>query len=240
MARRNQQPGSDLPVRTAAIAERQRNVLVDAGAGTGKTSLVVERFVDMVAPVGGAAPVPIERLAAITFTRKAAGDLRLRIRERLLAALAQRGLAGERASQLRAALAGLDTAYVGTIHSFADRLLRLRPMEAQLSPAYKIAEDDEALVRETFELLLHTVQGGTLEAELAGTAAAGRGAEAASTLLFALHAGIPSESRDLGWLVRHGLDGLVAGFLGLRDAPPLGVAPARFDAAAFRAAADEV
>ena len=240
MARRNQQPGSDLPVRTAAIAERRRNVLVDAGAGTGKTSLVVERFVDMVAPVGGAAPIPIERLAAITFTRKAAGDLRLRIRERLLAALAQPGLAGERSSQLRAALAGLDTAYVGTIHSFADRLLRLRPIEAQLSPAYEIAEDDEALVHETFELLLHTVQGGTLEAELARTPAAGREAEAASTLLFALHAGIPAESRDLGWLVRHGLDGLVAGFIGLRDVPPpADASPAPFDATGFRAAADE-
>src|SRR2546425_193198 len=239
MARRNRQPGSDLPVRSAAIAERRRNVLVDAGAGTGKTSLVVERFVDMVAPPAGGPPVPIERLAAITFTRKAAGDLRLRIRERRLAALAQPGLAGDRSSQLRAALAGLDPAYVGTIHSSADRLLRLRPIEAQLSPAYEIAEDDETLVHETFELLLHTVQGGTLEAELAGTPAAGRGAEAASTLLFALHAGIPSESRDLGWQVRHGLDGLVAGFIGLRDVPPLDVAPARFDAAAFRAAVDE-
>src|SRR5438132_13963202 len=113
MAGRSQQPGSDVPARTAAIAERRRSVLVDAGAGTGKTSLVVERFVDMVAPVGGAAPVPIERLAAITFPGKAAGDLRLRIRERLLAALAQPELAAERSSHLRAALARLDTAYVG-------------------------------------------------------------------------------------------------------------------------------
>src|SRR2546422_9703137 len=135
--------------------------LVDAGAGTGKTSLVVERFVDMVAPTAGGPPVPIERLAAITFTRKAAGDLRLRIRERLLAALAEPGLTVERSTRLHTALAGLDTAYVGTIHSFADRLLRLRPVEALLSPAYEIAEDDDALVRETFELLLHTVQGGT-------------------------------------------------------------------------------
>ncbi len=228
-----------MATREAAIAERRRNVLVDAGAGTGKTSLVVERFVDMVAPTGGAAPVPIERLAAITFTRKAAGDLRLRIRERLLAALAQPGLAAERSSQLRTALAGLDTAYVGTIHSFADRLLRLRPVEAQLSPAYEIAQDDEALVRETFELLLHAVQGGTLEAELAGTPAAGRGVEAASTLLFALHAGIRSESEDAGWTMRHGLDGLVAGFISLRDVPSTDAPPALFDAEAFRAAADE-
>lgn len=46
----------------------------------------------MVAPAGDAAPIPIDRLAAITFTRKAAGKLRLRIRERLLADLAQAGL----------------------------------------------------------------------------------------------------------------------------------------------------
>src|SRR5207245_8791437 len=71
-----------MATRQAAIAERRRNVLVDAGAGTGKTSLVVERFVDMVAPAAGTAPVPIERLPAITFTRKAAGHLRLRIRDR--------------------------------------------------------------------------------------------------------------------------------------------------------------
>ncbi len=239
MARRARQTGSAVPARTAAIPERRRNVLVDAGAGTGKTSLVVERFVDMVAPTGGAAPVPIERLGAITFTRKAAGDLRLRIRERLLAALAQPGLSAERSRQLHTALAGLDTAYVGTIHSFADRLLRLRPVEAQLSPAYEIAEDDEPLVGETFELLFHTVQGGTLEAELVGTPAAGRGVEAASTLLFALHAGIRSESEDAGWTVRHGLDNLVAAFIGLRDVPPTDAPPALFDAEAFRAAADE-
>jgi ATP-dependent helicase/nuclease subunit A len=225
--------------RDAAITERGRNVLVDAGAGTGKTSLLVDRFVEMVAPGDGATPMPIERLAAITFTRKAAGELRLRIRERLLAGLAQAGLPEERARQLRAALAGLDTAYVGTIHSFADRLLRLRPVEAQLSPAYEVAEDDDALVRETFELLLHAVQAGTLETELAGTPAAGRATEAARTLLFALHAGIPSQSRDREWSGRHGLDHLVAGFIDLRDVPPPDGEPAAFDADAFRTAADE-
>src|SRR5437867_2978132 len=43
------------------------------------------------------------------------------------------------------------SAYVGTTHSFADRLLRLRPVEALLSPPYEIAEDDEALVRAVFD-----------------------------------------------------------------------------------------
>jgi ATP-dependent exoDNAse (exonuclease V) beta subunit len=63
--------------------------------------------------------------------------------------------------------------------------------------------------------------------------------EAASTLLFALHAGIRSESEDVGWAVRHGLDSLVADFIGLRDVPPTDIPPALFDAEAFRTAADE-
>ena len=150
-ARGTRAPAPDQAQRDAAIRERERNVLIDAGAGTGKTSILVDRLVEMLAPSGGAPAVPIERIAAITFTRKAAGELRLRIRERLLQELAEPGVPAERDGHLRDALAGLDTAYVGTIHSFADRLLRLRPVEAGLSPAYEIAEDETALVRETFE-----------------------------------------------------------------------------------------
>ncbi|MGH8695315.1 MAG: UvrD-helicase domain-containing protein, partial [Burkholderiales bacterium] len=237
MPRRDRKPAPDQTQRDKAIAERARNVLIDAGAGTGKTTILVDRLVEMVAPASGAPEIPIERMAAITFTRKAAGELRLRIRERLLEELAEPALSVERDVHLRAALAGLDTAYVGTIHSFADRLLRLRPVEAQLSPSYEIAEDDETLVRETFEVLLHAVQSGTLAAELTGTGAEGRAEEVTRTLLFALAVGLPAESRDTGWQVLHGLDGLVRGFIGERDVPPPDVEPAPFDAAAFRAAA---
>ena len=74
--------------RQRAIGERERNVIVDASAGTGKTSLVVERLVELVAPTDGRAPIPIDRLAAITFTRKAAGELRVRTRQRILEKLA--------------------------------------------------------------------------------------------------------------------------------------------------------
>src|SRR6266545_3068045 len=158
MARRTRRPVLDQAEREAAIAERERNVLVDAGAGTGKTTLLVDRLVEMVAPSIGDGGVRISRIAAITFTRKAAGELRLRIRERLLEELAVELSGTERDSRLRDAIAGLDTAYVGTIHSFADRLLRLRPVEARLSPSYEIAEDDAALVRETFEILLHAIE----------------------------------------------------------------------------------
>ncbi|MGH7393736.1 MAG: UvrD-helicase domain-containing protein, partial [Candidatus Rokuibacteriota bacterium] len=213
-------PAPDQPQRDAAIRERTRNVLVDAGAGTGKTTILVDRLVEMVAPVTGAPPLPVRRLAAITFTRKAAGELRLRIRERLLAALAEPGLAAEREARLREALADLDTAYVGTIHSFADRLLRLRPVEAELSPAYDVVEDADDLVRETWDVLLHAVQGHTLAAELAGTVAADRAAEAAATIALALAAGLRAESIEREWKTDFGLDALAGGFIRWRDAPP--------------------
>lgn len=172
MARRVGDPAPDQKARDDAVTERHRNVIVDAGAGTGKTTILVDRLVEMLAPTGPHDAVPIGRIAAITFTRKAAGELRLRIRERLLEDLAEERPDSGRAQQLRDALAGLDTAYVGTIHSFADRLLRLRPVEAALSPSYEIAEDEGPLIRETFEVLMHAVESGTLAAELMGTDAA--------------------------------------------------------------------
>ena len=240
MAAATRRRAPDQAQRDAAVAERQRNVLIDAGAGTGKTTILVDRLVEMVAPTAEAPAIPIGRLAAITFTRKAAGELRLRIRERFLGELAAPGVGEARAARLRDALAGLDTAYVGTIHSFADRLLRLKPVEAALSPSYEIAEDDDALVHETFERLLHAVQNDTLAHELAGTAAAARAAEATRTILFAVQVGLPAETKELEWGFRHGIESLVAGFVGQRDIPPRDAEAAPFDLAAFRAAADEI
>src|SRR5262245_51114417 len=193
----------------------------------------------MLAPSTGEQPVPIERMAAITFTRKAAGELRLRIRERILSALAAPDTAADSRERLRSALAALDTAYVGTIHSFADRLLRLRPVEAGLSPSYEIAEDEGDLVHETYELLLHAVQNGTLADELAGTPAAARADEATWTVLAALEVGILAESREMEFYTYHGLDGLVRAFINERDVPPPDAEAAAFDADAFRKAAGE-
>jgi len=240
VARRERKPAPDQTARNEAVFERQRNVLVDAGAGTGKTTILVNRLVEMVAPTGAGEAIPIGRIAAITFTRKAAGELRLRIRERLLEELAKERPDSDRAKQLGGALAGLDTAYVGTIHSFADRLLRLRPVEALLSPSYEIAEDDEPLVRETFDMLMQAIESGTLDAELAGSNAVGRADEATQTILDALAAGIRAESRETEWHVYYGLDALVGGFIRQRDVSPRHTPAALFDSVAFRKAADEM
>src|SRR5438876_5120409 len=160
-------PLPDESERRQAVRERARNVLVDAGAGTGKTTLIIDRVVEMVAPEEGAPPMSLERLAVITFTRRAAGELRYRLRQKLLDAL-RRETAEPRATLLRTALGTIDTAYIGTIHSFSDRLLRLHPIEAGIGPSYEIAEKTDELVREVFDRLVHGAERGRLTEELGG------------------------------------------------------------------------
>jgi ATP-dependent helicase/nuclease subunit A len=233
-------PVADEGQRRAAIAERERNVLIDAGAGTGKTTILVRRLVHLIAPEDDALQAfSVRRVAAITFTRRAAGELRLRIRERLLEALAATGLTETRRARLHEGLAAVDTAYVGTIHSFADRLLRLRPIEADLSPSYEIVEDEDELIRETFAQLLHGAETGTLGDMLDGSPARQHAAEAAEIVLSALASGIDAESRDLEYTTFWGLDGLVAAFLRHRDAPPPDAPAAQPDLEAFRRHARE-
>ena len=232
-------PPPDLAQRDAAIAERDRNVLVDAGAGTGKTTLLVSRLVQMIAPADDGPHRPLGRIAAVTFTRKAAGELRLRIRERILGEVARNELSGLRRARLTDALATIDTAYVGTIHGFADRLLRLRPVEADLSPTYEVVEDANALLHETFELLLGAAQAGTLAQELAGRVPKDRCDETQETLRDALRAGIRAESLERDWDTLSGLDALVGAFVSTRDVRPVDPPAPRFRVQAFHDRAAE-
>ncbi|MBQ41870.1 MAG: hypothetical protein CME15_05375 [Gemmatimonadetes bacterium] len=119
--------------------ELDRSQLCLAGAGAGKTHELVERMAACVSE--GFAPV--ERLAAITFTRKAAGEMRGRLFLRLRQ-LRQQGT-GDRAIRLRAAVRNIDQCYIGTIHSFCARLLRERPVEAGLTPDFAEVEEREEL-----------------------------------------------------------------------------------------------
>lgn len=222
-------PAPDQAHRDAAVAARGVNVLVDAGAGTGKTTLLVSRLVEMVAPRDTAREsVPLSRVAAVTFTRKAAGELKLRVRERLLEELAG-GSPAARRERLSRALAEADTSFIGTIHGFADRLLRLWPVEAGLSPSYQVVEDAGPLCREAFELLLQAAEAGRLAEELADTSCGEAWArEAEEHLRTALRAELPLETRETPWQARHGLDALVEGFVLHRDVPPAQVGPAPF------------
>jgi len=233
-------PAPDQAARDLAVRTRGANVLVDAGAGTGKTTLLVDRILELVAPRQGGAPLSLERIAAITFTRKAAGELKLRLREALLRARAEAGLEPGREALLARALASLDTAWVGTIHGFADRLLRLRPVEARLSPAYDVVEDGSALHGETFDLLMEAVERGTLADEVEGAVDPARAAEAEAAVADALAVGLRAETREHAYGAWIGLDALFARLVETRDAPPLVAEPGPPDLGPLRRGAAEL
>jgi ATP-dependent helicase/nuclease subunit A len=117
------------PEQRAAIEARGR-VFLSAGAGTGKTSVLVERFVRAVCDEG----VDVDSILVITYTKRAAGELRGRIRE----ALRER----DRLDLARR----LDGAWISTIHSFCARLLRTYPFEAGLDPRFRELDEAQAAV----------------------------------------------------------------------------------------------
>ena len=225
--------------RDRARYERDHNVIVDASAGTGKTTLVVERLVELLAPTTGREPVAIDRIAAVTFTRKAAGELRVRTRQRLLEALATISPTDPRAAPLRRALGGIDTAQIGTIHGFADRLLRKWPAQARLDPRYELVEDTAPLVEECFQLLVHAAEAGTLAELLDGSGHADRAGEAAATIVDAQRAGVRLRSHETEHWTYHGLDGLIAGFVLQRDVEADDPARCDLDLPTFRRYAEE-
>jgi ATP-dependent exoDNAse (exonuclease V) beta subunit len=115
------------------------SLLVEAAAGTGKTSELVRRLVSILS-TARARP---DQIVAVTFTRKAAGELKLRLREELDRT---RALATEpsSASNLENAIAQLEEARIGTIHSFCADLLRERPVEARVDPDFQELSEEEA------------------------------------------------------------------------------------------------
>jgi ATP-dependent helicase/nuclease subunit A len=124
----------------AAAIEAPGVVFVSAGAGTGKTTVLVERFVKAVCEHG----LDVDSLLVITYTERAAGELRDRIRARLAAA-GRAELARE-----------LDAAWISTIHGFCHRLLRSHPFAAGIDPRFRVLDEAQARVlqREAFELAL--------------------------------------------------------------------------------------
>ena len=120
--------------------EARGEVFVSAGAGTGKTAVLVERFVRAVCDEG----LDVDSVLVITYTRKAAGELRSRIR----AALRERGR--------RDLARQLDGAWISTIHGFCARLLRAHPFAAGIDPRFHELDDEHGAVLrgEAFERAL--------------------------------------------------------------------------------------
>jgi len=127
---------ADQAARDRIRSDRDRNLFVEAGAGSGKTRALVDRVEALVLDDG----VPLEHIAAITFTEKAAAELRDRIRQRFEAVIAD--LAGTGVTEAaRSALQQLDGAAIGTLHSFAQRILGEHPVEAGLPPGVDVLDE---------------------------------------------------------------------------------------------------
>lgn len=126
----------------AAIQAIQENVAVSAGAGSGKTRVLVERFVYILQQAREQKILPLEAadILAITFTRKAAGEMKLRVRKRLEEILARQPQDIFWQKQMKS----LERAQIATIHGLCSRILRENPVEAQLDPAFIVADDFEA------------------------------------------------------------------------------------------------
>jgi ATP-dependent exoDNAse (exonuclease V) beta subunit len=124
---------------TPIVSALDRSWVVEASAGTGKTTALVHRMVEALA-----AGTPVDTIAAVTFTHAAAGNMKLRVRHELEQRRA-RELDPEVRDRLAKAARGLDQAFIGTIHAFCAQLLHRRPVEAGVDPVFQELAQPDAL-----------------------------------------------------------------------------------------------
>ncbi len=133
--------------RRGVATEFGTTYFVEAAAGTGKTTALVRRIVGLISAGIGT----LERIVAVTFTEKAAGEPKLTLRSAIEAARANAG--PEQRARLDRALEELELARIGTIHAFCSDLLHERPVEARIDRLFEVAADHEAqaLADEAFD-----------------------------------------------------------------------------------------
>jgi ATP-dependent helicase/nuclease subunit A len=139
------------PRQQEAVAFR-RNTVVNASAGTGKTATLVGAYLSQLAQ--GVQP---GQILAITFTEKAAAEMRDRLKREVLAHVADLSVDGAPAVDWRRVLTGLANAPISTIHAFCAGLLQENPLEAGVDPHFTIWDEDESrAVRR--EIILNRIQ----------------------------------------------------------------------------------
>jgi ATP-dependent helicase/nuclease subunit A len=178
--------------RDAIGTDLTHSYVVEAGAGSGKSTAMVRRVLALVdaTPL----PSPITRIAAITFTEKAALELRVKIRDALLTPASDPGVRDRR----RAALADLDSAPIGTIHSFCANILRRLPLEAGVPPRLEL--EDAATSQISIGRMWQQIRAEVLEAhpeQVLALLSAGAGPDVLGTIARALH---ESWDRTARWL----------------------------------------
>jgi ATP-dependent exoDNAse (exonuclease V) beta subunit len=156
----NPKEGNDMPVendkeaRRRAIEETSSSFVVEASADTGKTTTLIGRILHLVLEKGpSGSPLPLSRICAITFTEKAAGEMKIRLRQSFEQVLSDPQTSMDRLNLAQAALRDLETASISTFHSFAVSLLKERPIEAGLDPRFTALDEirSELFFREVWE-----------------------------------------------------------------------------------------
>ena len=118
-----------------AVVSVDKNVLVAAGAGSGKTHVLVERYVELLRTHP---EVSVDMIVAVTFTRKAAGEMRNRLKLKFKE-LAEAET--ENVDRWQKCLADIDLAKIGTIHSLCESTLKAFPAEAGIDPQFEVVDD---------------------------------------------------------------------------------------------------
>jgi len=126
--------GEQLP----AIEARGRDVVVTAGAGTGKTRTLVARYLSVLTEVDD-----LRSIVAITFTRKAAREMRNRVRQAIRGYLENGGPDPAEHGRWLEIYNALDAARIGTIHSLCGEILRTHPVEARIDPRFEVLEEGQ-------------------------------------------------------------------------------------------------
>lgn len=129
------------PAQHQAIYTHDRNIIVLAGAGSGKTRVLVERYLALLR----ANPWPLNALVAITFTKKAAGEMRDRVRQALENAYQAAQHEHERA-RWGELLASMDSARIETIHGLCTALLRANAAAAGVDPDFTVLDETDAVL----------------------------------------------------------------------------------------------
>ena len=193
----------DDETRRRARDELRKSFVVEAGAGTGKTTLLLDRIENLVRT--GAAG--LDEIAAVTFTENAATAMKLRLRERLERARADETVPGRQRERAARALDVLERAQVSTIHALCAAILQERPLECGVTPGFEVMDDarTDALFAEAWEQWL------------SDSLAAGD-----DLILEAMDHGIPLEAQGR-FGKRGSLRGLARALLEQRDLHPLAV-----------------
>jgi ATP-dependent helicase/nuclease subunit A len=131
---------ADAKARRRILTDFGMTLFVEAAAGTGKTTALVGRIVGLICE----GVSTLDRIVAVTFTEKAAGEMKLRLQSEIERARNAEDVTPERSARLAKALSHLELARIGTIHAFCGDLLRERPVEAGIDPLFEVAAEDQA------------------------------------------------------------------------------------------------